>query len=347
MKVLYRRSCKGFIALLMISFVIVAQEAPTGGPAEPSRRESDALDAFRGTLNGTIVWSSSRSNSRHDIWIMNADGTDKRQLTKTDNVDWFSRFSPDGKEVVFTRSNMGWVPETEAEVYDKWDIWIIGVDGSNERKVAKSASWASYYTQDTILFARGPKVYFKSLSTEQETLIFDAEETFRRGSIAQQPQISPDGRLLAMTMRGTTRETGIYNFSQKQWHTTGAGCQITFFPCGKRVLIMNEGQGRGGTQVLAYNLKDNGEPVERVSGLTIPRSVRFMDLPGRRSHEYFPKLDQTGEWMVWCAVQHGHDHDIYDYDMYIWNINTDPEKDFVRLTFHTGNDRWPDLYTTK
>jgi hypothetical protein len=70
-----------------------------------------------------------------------------------------------------------------------------------------------------------------------------------------------------------------------------------------------------------------------------------MDIPGRRSHEYFPKIDNSGKWMIWCATQYGHEHDIVDYEVFIWDVNTDKNKDPVRLTFHTGNDRWPDLFT--
>jgi len=69
-----------------------------------------------------------------------------------------------------------------------------------------------------------------------------------------------------------------------------------------------------------------------------------MDLPGRRSHEYFPAIDPSGRWLVWCATQYGHEHDLYDYEVYLWKIGADP-KSAVRLTFHTGNDRWPDIFT--
>jgi hypothetical protein len=47
--------------------------------------------------------------------------------------------------------------------------------------------------------------------------------------------------------------------------------------------------------------------------------------------------------MVWCATSKGHDHDIYDYEMYIWKRGT-KAKEAVRLTFHSGNDRWPAIH---
>ncbi len=322
------------------------QGAPTGEPTKPKRKEQKALEAIKGTLDGKIVWSSSRVNSTHDIWIMNADGTDKKALTNGPNVDWFSRFSPDGRKVLFTRSKMGWVGEMDAKYNDKWDIWVVDVDGSNERKVVENACWGTWRPDgETIVFARAGKVFTRKLGGEDEELIFDAEEAHKKGAIAQQPQMSEDGKLLAMTVRGSVRQTGIWNLEKEEWHTTGAGCQIIFLPDHpKTVIRMNEGHGRGDTEILRIEIDDNGAPVDRVKGLMIPKKLKFMDLPGRRSHEYFPEFDQDGEWMVWCATQRGHEHDIYDYEVFIWKIGTDPEEDFTRLTFHSGNDRWPDLY---
>ena len=110
---------------------------------------------------------------------------------------------------------------------------------------------------------------------------------------------------------------------------------------------MNEGQGNGDTEVLSIRVDEDGKPVDKISDLRLPKEIRLMDLPGRRSHEYFPKLDNSGKWLVWCATQYGHEHDLYDYELFIWNISQDKEKDWVRLTFHTGNDRWPDIFTGK
>jgi hypothetical protein len=50
--------------------------------------------------------------------------------------------------------------------------------------------------------------------------------------------------------------------------------------------------------------------------------------------------------MVWGATDKGHDHDIYDYEIYIWKRGQ-PVESAVRLTFHTGNDRWPDIFIKK
>lgn len=336
--------------LLILSFAVLslAQEAPTGSIAEISSKEQSALESLKGKINGSIVWSSSRSNSKHDLWIMNADGTSKRQLTKSDNVDWYSRFSPDGKKVLFARSKSGWVAEKDADIYDKWDLWSVGTDTAEEILLAKDACWGTWRPSgDSIVFARGSKVFAMSITDKSEKLLLDTEQKFKKGTLAQQPQLSADGNLLAITLRGAVMETGIWNLQKGEWHSTGKGCQIDWFPNRNKVIRMNEGQGNGSTEVLAIEIDSDGKPLDKITGLKVPKNIRFMDLPGRRSHEYFPKIDPTGEWLVWCATQYGHEHDIYDYEMYIWNVNTNKKSDFVRLTFHSGNDRWPDIYIAK
>jgi hypothetical protein len=328
--------------------MLFAQEAPLGSMVTPDKKEKAALEKLKGTVNGRIVWSTSRANSKHDIWIMNADGTEAKPLTNSpNNVDWFPRFSPDGATVLFVRSKSGWAPETDAEMFEKWDLWTIAGDGKDEKKVANDAVWGTWRPGgDFIVFARGAKVFIKSLATSEEKELFDAEQTFKKGTFAQQPELSQNGKLLAITIRGTARETGIWNLDKKIWNTTGGGCEMGFFPSGTKVYRMNEGQGNGGTEVLHIAIDDEGKPQSRVSGLSIPKELRFMDLPGRRSHEYFPQVDPSGRWLVWCATQKGHEHDIADYEVYLWKIGDDA-KSAVRLTFHTANDRWPDIFTTK
>jgi hypothetical protein len=341
------RLIAGCLSLITLLAPLSAQEATVGTVVSPTGAEQKALDELKGKITGAIVWSTSRAHSKHDIWIMNADGANQRALTNSpEHVDWFSRISPDGKTVLFVRSKMGWVNEMDAELFDKWDLWSIGIDGSNEKKVVESACWGTWRPSgDSIVFARGGEVFLRGLSSENESRIFHADSIFKkRGVFAQQPEMSPDGKFLAMTVRGTIRETGIYNRETGEWHTTGAGCEMSWFPDSRQLLRMNEGQGNGGTEVLRCTINANGEPQERIAGLTIPKEVRFMDLEGRRSHEYFPQIDQQkGQWMVWCATQYGHEHDLADYEMYIWNITTDKKKGPVRLTFNTGNDRWPDI----
>ncbi len=331
--------------IFAMCFVLYAQ-APVGEPVGLDRGEKRDLEEIKEMVDGRIVWSSSRSGSNHDVWIMNTDGTEKEQLTDSpENVDWFSRFSPDGEDVLFVRSKSGWVSEKDAKYYRKWDLWIISVDGSKEEKVVENACWGTWRPDGKrLVFARGSRVFIHDIETENDSLILDGEKAFKERTIVQQPELSPNGLYLAATLRGTSRETGIYDLKDSTWTTAGKGCQINWMPNGKEVVRINP-TGNGGTaapsEVLVIPV-DEGKPSVNVNRI---RKLRLMDLPDRRrSHEYFPIFDSSGDWMVWCATAKGHDHDIYDYEVYIWKRGTDQE-DAVRLTFHTGNDRWPDIHT--
>ncbi|MBN1983030.1 MAG: PD40 domain-containing protein [Chitinivibrionales bacterium] len=328
------------------SFFTVSAQPPTGADAKPADNETKALASLKGTTIGKIVWSSSRSASNHDLWIMNADGTDPKQLTKGDNVDWFPRFSPDGSTIIFTRSKGGWVTENDAEYNDKWDLWTIGVDGSNEKKVVDNACWGNWSPDGkSIVFARRTQAFIRDIASGAETNVLDGDVSMKKGTIVQQPQLSPDGKYLAATLRGSSRETGIWNIATKTWVKTGLGCQVNWTPAGTEVYYVNQ-TGNGGTaqpsEILILKVAD-GKPTQDITKV---KDLKLMDLPGRRSHEYFPKFDNTGEYLIWCATDKGHDHDIYDYEIYLWKRGAKIDS-ATRLTFHTGNDRWPDIFIQK
>ena len=60
---------------------------------------------------------------------------------------------------------------------------------------------------------------------------------------------------------------------------------------------------------------------------------------------YWPKDSSNGEYMVFGASRSPkeHEHDTEDYEIFLWKVGSDSSK-ATRLTFHTGNDNWPDVY---
>jgi Tol biopolymer transport system component len=313
--------------------------APPSGAAEtPSAEQAAAMKAIGEKAKGTIVWSSSRLGN-HDLFVMDTDGANQRPITKGDTVDWFPRFSPDGSRILFCRSKKGWVREQDANVARKWDIWSVKPDGSDEKKLVDSASWGTWVDDDQILYVRDTAIWKRRLSTGEESEIVDSTKVATlEGALLQQPQISKDGKYLAITLRGSRRETGIWDLAAKTWTRTGDGCQINWKPDTGAIYWVHP-SGNGGSRVVAAQM-NGGKPagaVDDIDGLVM------IDIPGRRSHEYFPQLSSDGRFLVWAATQRGHDHDIYDYEIYVWDVTT-PAAEATRLTFHSANDRWPDIY---
>lgn len=310
---------------------------PKGSEDAIDKDQAAAMAAIGKKAPGLIVWSSSR-NGNHDLFTMKTDGSDTKSITKGDQVDWFPRFSPDGSQILFTRSKSGWVSERDANDSEKWDTYITDVEGNDVKKVVENSSWASWVSADEIVFVRGTKIMKKKLPDGKEEQLMTSEGVDDLdGALLQQPGLSSDAKYISITLRGSQRETGIWDIEAKRWHKTGLGCQVSFTPEGSQIYWVNP-TGNGGSEIFRMPVT-NGVP-----GKDVPDDkLKFMDLPGRRSHEYFPRLSRDGKWMVWGATQRGHDHDIADYEIYLWEVGT-PADSAVRLTYHSGNDRWPDIH---
>lgn len=335
---------KAIVTVLCLSAVVAwAGRAPKGKPVKPKKQQVQQQAALTAKVTGKVVWSSSRDGN-HDIFIMNTNGTEKKHLTTSPKTDWFSRFSPDGSKVIFTRSKMDWTIETNAKNFKMWDTWIINADGTDEKKLIENATWATWRSEGkAIIFARGSQVFSFDIETATETLVMEAGMGgLKKGAILQTPHMSSDGKYLAITLRGNMRETGIWDIAHKTWQKTGLGCQINWYPGSAHKLVRMNPTGNGGSEVLSFEVKDGTliDPDYKI------KDQLFMDMPGRRSHEYFPQISSDNKWMVWGITQRGHDHDMVDYEIFIWELAT-PKDAAVRLTFHSGNDRWPDLFIQK
>jgi TolB protein len=80
----------------------------------------------------SIVFSSTRANGQHDLWIMRSDGKSPRRLTNTPKFDdWMPSFSPDGRRIVFH----GVVFRGTASA-----VYVVNVDGSGLRRVVSGTT---------------------------------------------------------------------------------------------------------------------------------------------------------------------------------------------------------------
>jgi Tol biopolymer transport system component len=301
--------------------------------------EREAVAALGRRLDGLIVWSSNRSG-HHQLYLVDLRTGAVRRLTNTKSVNFFSRFSPDGRQIVFLRSQREWVTARDPTA---WDVYLINTDGTKERRIAVGGYHPGWTADGKgIVFHRGRKVYRYDLATRQETVILDAGQLLpgiedEVGDI----ELAPDGRRFALPLRG--RFSGAFGlhgpFSgavvlDPAAHTlatltTEQACETTWAPDGQSVVWMETG-GNGGTRVMTGRADGTGRRV-------------LVDLPGAYSHEYFPKLSNDGRWLVWGATAEGHEQDRADYEIFAWQIGT-PIEQAVRLTHHAGNDQWPDLW---
>lgn len=300
----------------------VAPEPGRGGGGE----EQAAFAAVAREFRGRILWSSNRSGSHEVVLLDLRDAYPKLvALTRDPHVDTFPRFSPDGAKILFNRSRKPWVSARDPE---HWDLWTMNADGSDPRLLVEYGFHGSFTADGrAVVFARGGKVIHLGLDDRREEVLLDSKKEL--GGWGQEPDVA-DSRL-AITVRGGARSFGVYDLERRRFAAlAGDSCQIAWWPGGERLLWVEGHAGRGGTRIV------RGSPDGRETEV-------LMDLPGRLSHEYFPRVSRDGRWLVWAASAAGHEQDRADYEIFLWKLGT-PWERALRLTRHTGNDQWPDVY---
>ena len=104
-----------------------------------------------------------RNFDSFEIWIMDSDGSNWKQLTHNDKADGHSDFSPDGKKIVFA----SWRDGNE-------EIYIMNVDGSNQRRLTNNPT----NDNDPDWSPDGSRIAFKSIraySNESSDEMLDSD----------------------------------------------------------------------------------------------------------------------------------------------------------------------------
>lgn len=129
-------------------------------------------------------------NRAGELWLINADGTDTRALVTSVAVEGAPSWSPDGTKLAFT--GFEWGPQIII-----WDIWIVGVDGSELTNLTRSSetsvlspSWSP----------DGSQIVF--VDTHWDLWVIDVDGSDRKritSDVAHQssPAWAPDGSLIA------------------------------------------------------------------------------------------------------------------------------------------------------
>ena len=115
----------------------------SGGSVSPDKSK---------VIYGVSYYSVKQNRSNRDLYIMNADGSDLKQITKTDGGEYSETWRPDGKKIAFLAvgKNGG------------MQLWEMNPDGSHKQQVTDIKSGISGFiyspTLKKILYTKDVKV---------------------------------------------------------------------------------------------------------------------------------------------------------------------------------------------
>jgi len=283
-------------------------------------------------ISGRIVWSSNRRGS-HDLYIYAFPSGKMKQLTASRFTDTYPRFSADGRKVAFSRSQIPYVSQRDPL---KWDTWVLDLVSGLETLVATNAFTATWHPDgESLVFVRGGDRVVKQnaeLGASETVLLAAGKDGLPAGTVFQTPQVGGDERALAVTLRPHKVGTWIF-WPDGTVRRAGDGCQV-----------MWTGHALGQTpEILWVDAPGRQNAFYGSAARENTRELIF-DSVSEWSHEYFPQTVLVGKdlWLVYGASTGGHEHDQADYEIFLKQLGSSGKP--LRITWHTGNDCWPDIF---
>jgi Tol biopolymer transport system component len=142
------------------------------------------------TPDNRIVYGS-RSNGNLDTWIMEQDGSNKKQLTNDKEVEVSPSVSGDGAYILFGSNRNG-----------TFHVWRMGIDGKNLKQLTdESGGWGPVASPAGNWF-----VYFSTKAGKENLwkMSLDGSSSSKPVRLttlsSYNPAISPDGKMLAFSV---------------------------------------------------------------------------------------------------------------------------------------------------
>jgi Tol biopolymer transport system component len=166
-----------------LSNIWVVPEGDTKRATKISSGKTEGDDGVAWTPDGRIVYTSSAAGDQ-DIWVMNADGSGQRPLTRNARRSSGSVVSPDGRYIVFASTRTG-----------ERRIWRMDIDGSNPKQLTSGTN-----DQYPTFTPDGQWVLFVNADANGslwKVPIDGGEPVQIVDYYANKPSVSPDGKWIA------------------------------------------------------------------------------------------------------------------------------------------------------
>ena len=177
------------VGLLVASGVVLLASSDPASATFPGQIGRIAFQSNRVTLDNP--------EGDYEIYKMNADGSDIKQLTSKSTSDSAPSYSPNGKKITFVRS-VGGSTDPYAEIY------VMNSDGSNKTRLTNNQARDVY----PVFSSGGKKVYFATeRDGNSEIYEINADGSGTPRNLTNHPAydadtaISPDGQIAFVSDR--------------------------------------------------------------------------------------------------------------------------------------------------
>jgi eukaryotic-like serine/threonine-protein kinase len=275
-----------------------------------------------------IAFVSDRTGTMQ-IWSMNTDGSDQKQLTNIPAGACQPAFSPDGQKLAVIS------PCTEKRlIYENSQIFILGTDGNDDVKPLPlpehdgsdfDPAWSHDSTRLAFTSTRNgaPHIFlynFKTSALEElsDTRFPDLNPTWNIGDkqLAFSRQGTAAYHIWLMSDKGLTQSqfssSGEINDILTDWSHNGEFVIFTRTPVDSSIPYL-----------VRLNYKDRNTGAE----------TRLTPAKNNSTPIYGGRLSPDDNWIAFESWPDGHNHDIYLMDI--------KGNNFIRLTNDPGNDFYP------
>jgi Tol biopolymer transport system component len=237
------------LAPLLAVFALSCGGASTAPPPSP---------AAGGVLPAALVYARTIGENQ-DVYLTPAAGGLERRLTDHPAQDGLPRFTHDGKSVLFTSERSG-----------NWQIWEVGADGGEARRVRQNAhtEWQVDESRDGRRLA-----FLSNLDGAEGLFVMDrpSGEPRRlvrhgRNSILGNPDWSPDGRRIVFSSNWRIGHQ-IYLLDTQDTEDArlspilGGGCEPRFSPDGRKVVYVSRGHHGDKSRLVEHDIETGKETV--------------------------------------------------------------------------------------
>ena len=311
---------------------------PAPGVSTDNTHIGQNLPAKQATaLHGFVVFSSNR-NGNHDLFKLDLNTQKLSKLTRHPHAETYPRISPDGRHLVFSRAHQPWVSQRNTQA---WDVYLLDLETLEEQKIASNATAPAWASQTLIsVVQESTALVLFNVASGVSNIVYQTgvNNAMPAGANIQNAKYNA----LSGEVAFTARQSDI-KMNKGHWGTAIAsgnshrgihnGCELSWGYDQRLLFQVHPDTGINGSNRIVSVNKTNLE------------LTTLIDLKGEFTHEYWPQQSSNGEYMVFGASRSKkeHEHDVADYEIFLWKVGR-PAHEATRLTFHTGNDNWPDVF---